>query len=228
MSLPTIRPISDFEVPFDFPLNPYITVYNKVTSRYVASDARTEFSAAWIALAYRFTAITELDNKFTQSIHRAGDAPVQPERFIQDQALFDFFVNGLAAIESLCYGSFALGNLLAPVGFPFTTEREKRSVTPEATRDAFIRTFPGSLTNSLRVLCSSTEYDQWRSARNLLAHRIAPGRHTFAGVGSDAPNPASIMMTLQIPLDLNTTSVRRSWLTTTVLALLTAVNDLPM
>ena len=54
--------------------------------------------------------------------------PFRPERFIQEDALFGFFVNGLSVIESFFYGLYWIGSMVDTNSFPVLTEN--KPITP--------------------------------------------------------------------------------------------------
>src|SRR6476661_8824523 len=96
-------------MPDDFPFGPYEAVNARVSSHQVVQAAAyTEFAGAWRAIPYRFYAVADHGDAFTQSIAHHGATVPAPQRYLQERELFNFFVNGLAAIESFCYGLFAI------------------------------------------------------------------------------------------------------------------------
>jgi hypothetical protein len=219
-----LHPISDFEVPDDFPVQPYIDIHQRAVVAQGDTDERSEFVGAWTAVAYRYTACTEHDAKYTESVRRAGQTPGFPDRYTQDQELFGFFVTGLSAVESLCYGCYALGYFLNPTDFPFTTNDDRRGVTPSTTMQAFTRVFPRERIGViLQTMLKDAEYKTWAMIRNILAHRTSPGRLISAGSG-----PTTVeWKTSSISLDQMTTASRRAWLIKTMEAILIAAKALP-
>src|SRR4051812_46965066 len=89
------------EMPDDFPVDAYNAVHARVSpKREPRPAAWPEWASAWNAVAYRFQSCVEHAAAFTKSIRQHGDAPAPPTRYIQERELFNFFTNGLAAIES--------------------------------------------------------------------------------------------------------------------------------
>ena len=82
---------------------------------------------------------------FTDSVNRFGDTPDWPERYKHERELFGFLVIGLSASECACYGLFAVGSWLNADQFNFTTDAEKRVVTPERTLERFRIAFPNKI-----------------------------------------------------------------------------------
>lgn len=220
------RPLSavDLVMPEDFAAEPYEAIHSRVAIRKENHpDTWAEYSSAWNAVAYRFHACADHDEAYTESIRRAGDSPSQPERYIQEKELFDFFVNGLSAIESLCYGLFAIASMLNEGNFSMTTTKDKKSIKPETTTKQFAEAFPEEdVTHALAQMKCSDEFSQWRRIRNILAHRSAPGRVVYLSTKSSSR--PSQWKTIDIQLDEETTASRRKWLAATISRLLKAAD----
>src|SRR5437763_13200806 len=107
------------EMPQDFPTDPYNAVHDSINSWPNRPDVPwLEYALAWNAVAYRFQALADHCDTFTASVNRAGGAPSMSERYVQERELFNFFSNGLAAIESFFYGLYAIASMLDPAKFP--------------------------------------------------------------------------------------------------------------
>jgi hypothetical protein len=220
----SLHPISDFEVPDDFPVQPYIDLHRRVASTQPDSNERSEFFAAWTAVAYRYKACADHDANYSESIRGTGNTPGFPDQYIQDQELFNFFVTGLSTIESLYYGCYALGYMLAPRSFPFSTERDKSGVRPDSTSRAFRRASSGQIAIILQSILDSPEYKEWKNVRNILTHRTSPGRLISLG-GSVTPVE---WKTIGMQFDGMTAVSRRKWLAGSVESLVTAASMLPI
>ena len=173
-------------MPKDFEATAYESVHARINANQnTESDTWQQYAGAWNAVAYRFLSVTESDKMFTKSIKRYGDAPKQPERYYQERELFSFFVNGLATIESLCYGLFAIGSMLNPQEFPTNTAKDLRLISPERTAGQFAKAFQGEgITFALQHLIATQEFRDWKEIRNVLAHRTSPGRLIYGLWGS--------------------------------------------
>ena len=206
-------------MPKDFDVEPYEAIHLRVSaSSKVYPDSWAQYAGAWNAVAYRFLSCADHDRTFTESIQRAGDAPAQPERYIQERELFGFFVTGLAAIESLCYGLFAIASMLDSQNFPIKTPSDMKSITPKKTAKQFKEAFPReSITTALNKIVTAQEFREWKEIRNILAHRVAPGRVIY--LSTKGSSRAALWET-GIQLDKNTTASRREWLARTMNALL--------
>lgn len=208
----------------DFPIDSYKAVHERVCSNSnTESELWSEYAGAWNAIAYRFQALTDHGTAFSESIRRSGDGPPQPERYIQERELFAFFINGLATIESFCYGLFSIGSIVDSVAFPVATPKDLKLINVERTGVEFKKTFPGKgVTMALERLIDSNEYAKWKEIRNILAHRSAPGRIIYLSSGSPA---AAAQWKIGIPLDETTTKSRREWLAKTLGVLLQDTDD---
>ncbi len=209
------------EMPQDFPAKPYENILKRLVGE---SDRHpsfwSEFASAWSAVAYRFRSCAEHDEAFAESIRRAGNSPPPPERYAQERELFSFFATGMSAIESLCYGLFAIGSMLDARAFPLVTTEDKRNVYPEKTANKFGTTFPCEIiTSILKRLTESQDYQAWKTIRNILSHRSTPGRRFFRGGDHDG-----IAVWGEILIDENTTVSRRRWLANILSDLLEAAD----
>lgn len=210
-------------MPRDFAVEPYEAIRSRVVAKKDAyPHSWAQYAGAWNAVAYRFLSCADHDRAFIESIKRAGNAPPQPERYRQERELFGFFVTGLAAIESLCYGLFAIGSMLDAQNFPISTPRDMRSISPEKTAKQFAAAFPKEgITAALQQMRSAQDFRDWKEIRNLLAHRSAPGRAFHLG----GPHHGEALWVKGIQIDKNTTASRREWLAKTIRALLNAADD---
>jgi hypothetical protein len=211
------------QMPDDFDYASYEAVHSRIGPLHESHQPQwIEYVDAWIGVAYRFYACAEHDEAFTQSIQTHGDAPQQPERYYQERDLFGFFVNGLSAIETTCYGLFAIASMLNDVYFPIKKAKNKKAINPESTARRFRTTFPKeTISRTLSKIVGSQEYEDWKEVRNILAHRGSPGRHISGSVGStygDAHGDA--LWQIGIPLNASTTPSRRAWLAGTIQTLL--------
>ena len=202
-----------FHVSDDFPQKPYEAVHARVNSSRRDDEATFHYGGAWNAVMYRFVSCARSDETFANSVRTAGLTPVHPERFIQEDALFGFFVNGLSFIESFFYGLYWIGSMVDTTSFPVRTGDELKDITVEKTVDHYIRKFGTCpLTDAfgrLRYRDSSgdakptSEYREWKDIRNILAHRAHYGRTIHVG------SPGGVVWRAQdIPLTDQFTTTR--------------------
>ncbi len=234
---PTVT--TNLVMPPDFATAPYNAVHTRVEPHNAAYPfAWEQYAGAWNAVAYRFHACADHDAVFTASVQDAGTTPPQPARYIQEREFFNFLVNGLATIESLCYAFFAIGAMMDAHNFPIATPKDLLRITPKLTDERYALAFSGeAVSGSMARLLASEEYKDWKETRGLLAHRSVPGRMirltvsaTIAwGKGPASPNPPPeerTRWTNGIAIDATTTSSRRAWLAATTDELLEAASAL--
>jgi hypothetical protein len=223
----------ELEMPSDFPVKPYDSVWKSLEGlggEYYRAGEDSKYQSwqqwlsAWIGIAYRFRSCAEHDQAFAESVSKYGDNPSQPENYHQDRELFGFFVSGLSAIESTCYGLFAVGSILDFNNFPLTTEQHMRNATTTKTVQQFAVSFPNDgITAALQRIMSEQPYTDWKAVRNTLAHRTNPGRIIYA---STVGPPKTVEWMLQnIPIDNTSTASRRRWLADSLRYLLTEADN---
>jgi hypothetical protein len=140
-------------MPADFPVSACEATYWLVDEKYRTAPVWGQFRDAWKALSYHYLSCASHDEAYTASAVQHGDAPQQPERYKQEHHLFGFFYTGLAALEALHYGLFAMGALIRPLQFPMATDGDMRVVTSAKALDTFSTIFPDeALTLKLRAL----------------------------------------------------------------------------
>lgn len=170
-------------MPVNFPLTSYDEINNIICGKQQDKEFVGQFGPAWRAIAYRFRAADEQANYLRYSLARHGTAPIPEQRYLQEQALYGFFCNAISVFDSAAYGLYAIGSQLAPQQFPFS-EKHRRDVTLERTRKAFNDAFSADpIVDAFDVLMQSKEFKSLKGARNVLAHRAAPGRHFHADGG---------------------------------------------
>lgn len=206
-----IRHITEgLTLPEDFPNIAYESIRNRVAPKIAnPSDQLDQFLGAWNAVLYRFMSCAEHDVSFSECIKKVGNAPPRIERYIQERELFNFFMNGLATIESLYYALCVLGSLLNAKNFPLDVAR---NINPKKTASQFQMAFPSeNLTAILNRTAASSDLQEWKNIRNTLAHRTAPGRLVDIG-----PRGEALWKLNGMPVNGDATSLRRKWLANAV------------
>jgi hypothetical protein len=95
--------------------------------------------------------------------------------FEEDQLLYDFFANALSAVESFCFGAYFLGTALS--NSDFKPEPKLLLIDPKHTLKCFKHYCANSpFTRALQTCTHSQEYRDITAVRNMLSHRINPGR----------------------------------------------------
>lgn len=150
------------------------------------------FSAAMSAVPLRLSALDRLAAKFPEaSINANTDLGKRQE---QNQILFDFFTNALAAIESFCFGSYFVGEVLDPDSFVFGASVSSRleqlgKINPKKTLESYTAFAQNSeFTERFGDCLDSNEYKLIGMMRNLLVHRIIPGRTIRLSTIGDFPH----------------------------------------
>src|SRR3712207_3499862 len=213
-------------VPPDFAVAPYNAIHARITAKIPTNHiAWSHYAGGWNALAYRFRACAEHATAFTMSIRRAGKAPSPNERYVQERELFGFFVTGLSAIESCCYSLFALGAMLNLQAFPLIELRQLKAITPHKTTEQFSTVFPNeAITTTLAGMRRDVTYVEWWTIRNVLAHRLVPGRQFTQSFPPQPLDEQVLWKDEAIPINIATTRTRRAWLATTIRHLLNATD----
>ena len=242
-------PTVELEVPDDFPQKHYDAVHARVTSSPRGDEAMFHYGGAWNAVRYRFVSCARSDETFTNSFRTAGPAPAPPERFIQEDALFGFFVNGLSVIESFFYGLYWIGSMVDTNSFPVLTEDKpitppvvhRQGVKPKRLKPKILEDINvNDIIDQYKIFgtCPLTdafgriryrdssgnakptpEYRKWKRIRNILAHRAAYGRAITTTFGGHQEEEV-VWRVLGEPLNDQFTTTKRQWLASTLAELM--------
>jgi hypothetical protein len=134
------------------------------------------FYAAKSAVSTRMKAIDEHAKKFEDLV----DDPKRPSELakrlpIENQVLFDFFANGLSALESFCFASYYVGAVIDSA--KFNVNKNPRGIVPKEVSARFNALDPtDGFTLALSACLSSSEFQLLTAMRNMLLHRLHPGR----------------------------------------------------
>ena len=221
--------------------------YRKITDQY-HDDWRllhrfeyNHYYSAWVAVAFRLRACAIHSQDFTDAFQRTSGTSQAIELYQEDDALFDFFVKGLAALESFYYSLYALGALIfTPTQMPSvppsaefplldpahlldpTQPDSMRNIAAAKTHLRFTQVFPGlPLTELLGRILGDEMYKEWNQIRNVLAHRAASAGRTIQYQGplffQSGEPPLSVRQWVSdLPLDAATTTSRYDWLRETI------------
>lgn len=228
-------------MPSSFPSKLYEDVHARVTPKVQEQkEDWFRYAGAWNALAYRFLACTDHHRLFTDSLRRAGTAPPQPERYIQERELFSFFVAGDSTLDCLFYALFVIGKRLVPGEFSLVNKRnpgqdkpgKERPIYLTDVRKGFIAAFPGEpLTGMLTSMEDDDDYQKWKEIRNLLTHRVIPPRTIQIAVGAPTESATAFWkfapfsaMPDSTPINADFTESRLRWLTGTLCKTLEAAD----
>jgi hypothetical protein len=207
---------SGIPIPHDFDEVLLSGVQSKAASKYEARQPELirRLRVASMGLIYRFTACSEHDNAFTDSISKpGGDSPAMPERYIQEKNLFGFFSTGLSAIECLSFGLYAIGSIIDLTRFPAFTDRDVQNINPKSNAEKYGAAFTNDpLEIALNALIASTEYREWKKMRNVLVHQSHPGRSFSMFVTSTTSVQRDATKWAGFTIDSQLTRQRRTWL----------------
>ena len=189
----------------------YVRVEERLRQHRQDTNVYPEMISGWHAVAYRLLSCTNNSKVFSRSIVEDGDAPPYPARYTQDQCLFDFFINGVSAIESFCYTLHCIAFLLDNERSLSMDDKTIRYITPVTVLKHFSKMFQqDQLTVSLKKAVNASTFKEWKRIRNILIHRGMPGRKIFRSVSS--PNQKPTKWQIGIELNMETTSERLIWL----------------
>jgi hypothetical protein len=214
--------------------------YNKITDQYhddwhlLHRYEFDQFYNAWVGVAFRFRACGIHNQSFTESFERTTGAPQGKDLYQEDDALFDFFVKSLSALETFYYSLYALGALIytpintpsvpPPAQFPLldpTYPKNLGKIKLVTTFDTFSKEFSNlPLTELLGQIREDQTFKELSLIRNALAHRLSSARRTLQYGGSlwfeQSESPLSVKWAGDLPLDNTTTASRYSWLRETL------------
>ncbi len=201
------------------------------------------FYSAWVGVAFRFKACATHHQSFMEVFQRTGGTFQNRDLYLEDDALSDFFVKGLSALESFYYSLYALGALICtPTQTPSVPPpnqfswldpiepKKLRKITPRGTLKTFKQNFPGlPITAYLARLLADPDYKNWCDIRNVLAHRVATAGRTIQHQGlslfqPDEPPVSVTQWAFDLPLEATMTTPRYGWLKETINSGLEEVN----
>jgi hypothetical protein len=130
------------------------------------------FYAAKFASIARLIELARIIPKFVIN----SQPPQTPKKTLQEnQLLYGFFTNAVSAVESFCFAAYFLGTALEKL--EFDPEPKLREIDPERTLSCFsVLDSNSPFTQALRRCIRSQEYKTTTAIRNMLSHRITPGR----------------------------------------------------
>jgi len=184
----------------------------------------SHFAGGWNAVKFRSIGFESCMAEYTDLFARHGAAPAPPVCADQENALYGFFSHAQSTIESWFFAMHALGAIDEPSAFPMLTTADLRDIKPSVVLQRFARTYPSApITNAMQAALSDSTYLEWKTLRNVLQHRVAPGRHQFWPPRATPPD--ADWVGTNIILDQRTLSSRYPWLMTTIEILLKASNN---
>lgn len=217
-------------MPFDFPIKPYNEVHQYLIKYHISKKVEcTLLRIAWNGLGYRYRAMASHDEQFTTSVNKSNSPPPE-ERYIQENALFGFFINAVSGMECLFFSIYCMASLLDTNSFPVMESKELKFY-PHNVKELFIKNYPNEgLSGLMKSFLDNIKWKELNDFRTVLFHRGIPPRSFYKGGERDGtatmpinPKESSHMWQYDFPIDEMTTSLYRHWLSTELINLLNCV-----
>jgi hypothetical protein len=214
-------------MPSDFPMEKYNEIQHYLVK--YGSSKKVEwmlFVTSWNGVGYRFRAMAEHDEKFTLSITKPKPH-FHEDLYIQANEFFSFFYCGVSTLDCLFFSIYCIGSLIDIVAFP-VMDAKNLKFRRFTVKDQFNTTFTGdplsvSLTNIICDPVCKRLYDY----RDVLSHRGILNRNidTYDDKITIPINPkeSSDNWVYHFPMDKNTTSSYRQWLSKELVSLLNGI-----
>lgn len=173
------------EVPDNFPADDYTKIHDIITTHKVNYESLwKEHGIAWNALSYRYKSLSEYNDKYLELI-KLGNAPQPKIRSEQEEIIFNFFVTGFSILDIIAYSIYMTASIVDDVNFP-VNDQIKPNIDIGMVKNKLGSYFTSEkITTYLDQLVTSTEYQEWKSIRNILIHRGQPGRDHYLGGAKD-------------------------------------------
>jgi hypothetical protein len=107
-------------------------------------------------------------------------SPPNEERHVQERDVFDFFASTVSAIETFCFGVYGICALEDPANFTRTPRQITRTTLQQDVENHYGGT---SFATSIVTLVTDPTLVEVVLTRNVLLHRVAPGRLVEMGSG---------------------------------------------
>lgn len=213
-------PILGFKMPPDFPSEAYLLV-NSDLEKYKSTHREQckSFGLGWKGIAYRYRTSVEYDEQFTNSVIKYSNSPPHEERYYQEKFLTGFFANAISTLECFFFSTRCIASILKPEEFPMMADRDLRFYPSDVARD-FNNYFSSDSISRKQTEClKDTHYEKMKDMRDVLIHRGMPSRSFY--VGGDRNGMATMPDNIKglsnqwqfdFPIDQQTTSSHRRWL----------------
>jgi len=173
------------------------------------------FTAGWNGVAHRFLSTAEHDEAYRRTF--ADGLKTHEDLYQMDRDLFDFFTNGLAVIECVCFSVYILGSIVNSGRFPIRPDSALRdNVYPKRVVQLLKRDFPNEeITGMLARTVDSGPFREWKDVRDALSHRASPARTFYENVGGPPRTNVEVGWVapgINLTLKVDTSATRREWL----------------
>ena len=201
------------DLPQHFPKDKYEKIYTKVLQYSNNFQLQcTQFRGGWRSLVYRYLACTKHSDDYIKIIKKDRISPSYFLRYEQERELFNFFTNGLSAIETLGYMLYMICSIDNSNDFKVITKEAFKNVVLRKTV-LKLKEFHSveNITKELGKLINSQEYKDWVEVRNALMHRETPGRKIMLSSKRSKIEQSDLWFEV-IEINKETTACRLKWL----------------
>lgn len=200
-------------LPPDFPQGKYEKIHTKVLQNKNNFQLQyQQFSGGWRSLVYRYLACTKHSDDYIKIIKKDRISPSYFLRYEQERELFNFFTNGLSAIETLGYMLYMICSIDNSNNFKVITKKDLKNIVLNDTVSK-LKKFHSveNITKELGKLINCQEYKDWVKVRNVLMHRETPGRIIKLSTKRSKMEQSDLWFK-GIEIDTQTTVCRLNWL----------------
>lgn len=201
------------DLPQHFPKDKYEKIYTKVLQYKDNFQLQcTQFRGGWRSLVYRYLACKKHSDDYIKIFKKYKTSPTYFLRYEQERELFNFFTNGLSAIEELGYMLYMICSLDNPKDFKVITEEDLKKIKLHNTVSK-LKKFHSveNITKELEKLIDSKKYKDWVEVRNVLMHRETPGRKIMLSSKRSKIEQSDLWFK-GIEINKQTTVCRLNWL----------------
>ena len=138
-------------------------------------------------------------NTRTTSSRRCRNLTALRYRYDEEKALLGFFTSALSAVESFYFCAYFAGWLVSPAFFKHVANPNR--ITVERAAQAFSKAFPSDpFPMQMASLQNDSQFREIEEVRNVLAHRVLPGRirHLSVVIGGAAASAACMLRPLTL------------------------------
>lgn len=221
-----IFPILD-DLPQHFPKGKYEKIYIKELQYKDNFQLQCkQFRGGWRSLVYRYLACIKHSDDYIKIYKKDRISPSYFLRYEQERELFNFFTNGLSAIETLGYMLYMICSIDSPKDFKIITEEDLKKIKLHNTVSKLKKFYSvKNITKELENLINnSQEYEEWVKVRNVLMHRETPGRKIMLSSKRSKKERSDIWFK-GIKINKQTTVSRLNWLELTLFKLIELTYD---
>jgi hypothetical protein len=192
--------------PQDFPQQLWEETEKHVSDPFRENPNQALFVGAWNGVRYRYAAMVEFSDLYTDSFNAHGAGPPEPARFAQERDLFGFASAAYSMFDCFHFALFSIGALLAPSEFKLESESDEQKIRFSYTRKTFAKAFPNDpILADFDVFRDDGAQKDLSALRNMYTHRASLPRHHQMG---DDTKPPAQLARLNIAIDGETTSTR--------------------